>query len=400
LAEIVGLVTSAAARVPISTPRSKRKGSRLKIIRIETIPVRVPIKPALAIRSGRGGSHVVSPFLLVKVHTDDGIIGLGEVSCTPRWSGEDQVTAAHVINHYLAPALEGEDPTNVERLALKFGAVVAGNFFTKAGIEMALWDILGKARGLPVYKLLGGPARQSVPTKWSVSGLEPDQAAQIARWAVQQGFRAMKVKVGIDPEQDVERVRMVRQAVGPKIKLGVDANGGWSPAAALKMIERLSDFGIFFVEQPLAPEELLQMAKLRAEINLPMVADESIYTLQDAMALAQLKAADVFSVYVGKAGGIGPARKIAAFAASAGLKCTIGSNLELGIGTAAMIHLALATPGIDAESFPCDIIGPLFYEDDLLVDPLPLVGGQARPHDRPGLGVELDEKKVERYRVD
>jgi L-alanine-DL-glutamate epimerase-like enolase superfamily enzyme len=371
----------------------------VKITRIETIPVRVPLKAELAIRSARGGSHSLSPFLLVKVHTDEGITGLGEVSCTPRWSGEDQFTAAHFINNYLAPLLHGEDPTDIERLTLKFRTAVAGNYFTKAGIEMALWDILGKSRGLPVYQLLGGAARESVPIKWSVSGVEPAKAAEIARWAVQQGFKTMKVKVGIEPDGDVARLRAVREAAGPDIKLGVDANGGWSPQVAVKVIERLCAYGIYFVEQPVAPEDVTQMAEVRRQIRLPVIADESVYTLPDAMTLVRLEAADVFSIYIGKAGGFGPARKIAAFAESAGLKCTVGSNLELGVGSAAMIHLALATRGIDAESFPCDIIGPLFYEDDLLVEPLSIAGGQARVKERPGLGVELDEEKVARHRV-
>src|SRR5439155_13248217 len=141
------------------------------------------------------------------------------------------------------------------------------------------------------------------------------------------------------------------------------------------------------------------MAEVRRQIRVPVIADESLYTLQDAMTLAQLGAADVFSIYVGKAGGIGPARKIAAFAAAAGLKCTVGSNLELGIGSAAMIHLAMATRGIAAEEFPCDIIGPFYYKDDIVREPLPIIPGQAKPNSKPGLGVELDEEKVERYRV-
>src|SRR4029078_9599086 len=110
-------------------------------------------------------------------------------------------------------------------------------------------------------------------------------------------------------------------------------------------------------------------------------------------------AADVFSIYVGKSGGIGPARAIAKFADSVGIKCTIGSNLELGVGSAAMIHLALSARGIDADTYPCDIIGPLFYEDDVLTEPLSIGGGSARAHDRPGLGIDLDEEKVEKYRV-
>src|SRR5688572_12892270 len=202
----------------------------MKITSIETIPIRVPIRPELAIRSGRGGSHFVSPFLLVKIQTDAGLTGIGEVSCTPRWSGEDQVSAAHFINTYFAPALIGEDPTDVDSVTKKFAATVAGNAFTKSGVEMALWDLLGKVRGLPVYKLLGGAVREFVPTKWSVSGVEPQRAAEIARWAVTQGFARMKVKVGIEPDGDVARVRAVRDAIGPTIKLGVDANGGWGTA--------------------------------------------------------------------------------------------------------------------------------------------------------------------------
>src|SRR5215212_6659221 len=128
----------------------------MKITRIETIPVRVPIKPALAIRGGRGLSHSVSPFLLVRIHTDEGIVGLGEASCTPRWSGEDQVTAAHFVNTYFAPLLIGETLTldNVDQVSAKFMGAVAGNYFTKSSVEMALWDMVGKSLGKPVWELL------------------------------------------------------------------------------------------------------------------------------------------------------------------------------------------------------------------------------------------------------
>ena len=358
----------------------------------------MPLKPEVAIRSGRGGAHTTSPFLLVKLHTDAGITGIGEASCTPRWSGEDQVTGAHLIRTYLEPLLVGEDPLNVEAVTQKFRLAFAGNYFTKAAVEMALWDVAGKAAGQPVYQLLGGKVREFVPTKWSVSGLDPEKAAGIAKRAAEQGFKAMKVKVGIEPDGDVARVKAVRQAIGPEVKLGVDANGGWSPELAVRTIERLYEHGIYFAEQPVAPEEAAGMAELRRKIRVPVIADESIYTLQDAKMLALLGAADVFSIYVGKAGGIGPARQIAQFAESAGLKCTVGSNLELGVGSAAMVHLAMAARGVAAEEFPCDIIGPFYYEDDIVREPLPIKPGEARPNERPGLGVELDDEKVERYR--
>jgi muconate cycloisomerase len=371
----------------------------VKITRIETIPIRVPLKTEFAIRAGRGGAHTVSPFLLVRVHTDEGVCGVGEASCTPRWSGEDQITGAHLITAYLEPLLIGENPLEVEALAKKFRLAFAGNYFTKAAVEMALWDIAGKAAGKPVYELLGGKAREFVATKWSISGVEPEAAARIAEWAVTAGFRAAKVKVGIEPAADVARVRAVRAALGADVKLGVDANGGWSRDVAERAIEEMCALGIYFAEQPVPPEDVLDMAWLRQKIRVPLVADESIYTLQDAKTLAHLQAASAFSIYVGKAGGIGPAREIARFAETRNIPCTIGSNLELGVGSAAMVHLGLACRGIIPEQFPCDIIGPFFYEDDIVQEPLPIVPGSARPHDKPGLGVELDEQKIARYRV-
>jgi muconate cycloisomerase len=210
----------------------------------------------------------------------------------------------------------------------------------------------------------------------------------------------MKVKVGIDAEGDVARLAAVRQAAGTKVHIGVDANGGWKTAdEAVQTIDHLAEFDPYFIEQPVPQGDHQGMAQVHGRVHFPIIADESVYTLCDAKNLAHAKAADVFSIYVGKAGGISRARAIAQFAQSVGLSCTVGSNLEMGIGSAAMIHLAIATKGIHPEVFPCDIIGPYFYEDDILTEPLPIQGGEARVTSRPGLGVELDEEKVARYRV-
>ena len=372
----------------------------MKITHVETIPVRVPLRPKLVIKSGRGGTHDTSPFLLVKVHTDAGLVGLGEASCTPRWSGEDQVSAAHFIETYFAPALAGLDPTRVEEGSEAVFPLVAGNYFTKAAVEMALWDLAGKAAGKPVYELLGGRVRDAVATKWSVSGRPPAEAVAIAEWALGRGFRAMKVKVGLGADADFARVAAVRGAVGPAVKLGVDANGGWGDAAtAVAAIERLKALGIAFAEQPVWAGDPEEMAAVRRAAGVPVIADESLYTLADAKQLARAGACDVFSIYIGKAGGIGPAKAIADFALGQGIACTIGSNLELGVGSAAMLHLGLAHRGVTPDAYPCDIIGPFFYEDDILKEPLSLDRGRAVATDRPGLGVELDEAKVERYRV-
>jgi muconate cycloisomerase len=264
-----------------------------------------------------------------------------------------------------------------------------------------LWDLLGKWVGKPVYELLGGKVRDFVATKWSVSGVEPAKAAEIARGAVGRGFTSMKVKVGLGPDDDVARVRAVREVVGDKIKLGVDANGGWPTASvAAATIRRISDAArIAFAEQPVPAGDHEKMAAVRRQIDVPVIADESLYSLADAHALVRAKACDVFSIYIGKAGGIGPAKAIADFAVAEGIACTIGSNLELGVGSAAMLHLGYAHRGITPDLFPCDIIGPHYYEEDILRVPISLDGGRAVPTNQSGLGVELDEGKVEKYRV-
>ena len=286
----------------------------MKITSIETIPVLVPIKPHLVIRFSQG-VHRASPFLVVKIHTDEGIVGLGEVSCTPLWSGEDHFTAKHFIYGTLAPALIGRDPRDVTANFTFVDRLVAGNIFTKSALEMACWDILGKAAGLPLYRLLGGPLRDRIPLKFSISGTEPNKAAELASWAVDQGFRTVKVKVGADPQSDIARVKAVREAVGTGIRIGIDANGGWSVREAVSAIRTMEDeCGIYFAEQPVSALDSTDMAAVRRAVNVPIIADESVFNLQDAMSVARNGAADVLSVYVGKGGGIGGARKMAAVA--------------------------------------------------------------------------------------
>ena len=371
----------------------------MRVTRVETIPVQVPIRPELTIR-GSLGVHGISPFVLVKIYTDEGIIGLGEVSCTPLWSGEDAITAVHVINDFLAPAIIGEDPRDLERLTAKMRRVIFGHPFTKSGIEIALWDILGKAAGLPLYRLFGGAVRDVVPVKMSVSGVEPARAAAIAEWSMAQGLKALKVKVGIHPASDIERVKAVRAAIGPSVRMGVDANGGWAPRVAIATIRTLADTcGIYFAEQPVAALDMQWMVDVRRAVSVPVMADESCNTPQDAMALVRAGAADILSIYVGKGSGVSGARKIAAIAEAAGLTCTVGSNLEMGVASVAMAHLATATTGVGAEDFPCDILGPLAYEHDLLKDPMEFRDGAMRAPSGPGLGIELDEAMVARYRI-
>lgn len=368
----------------------------MKISAIEAIPITIPIKPELIIRSARG-VHDVSPFVIVRVHTDEGMTGLGEVSCTPIWSGEDQVTAAHFIDTLLAPALVGRSPLEIEPVRMAMHRVLAANPFTKAAIETACWDILGKVAGLPLYRLWGGPVRERVPIKFSLSGTDPERVARVATWAMGQGFRAMKVKVGTDPEADIRRYRAVREVIGPDIRLGADANGGWTVRQAIDTVRRLEQDGLWFIEQPVPPDDHARLAEVRAATDTPLLADESVATPEDALALIRAGAADALSAYVGMGAGPDAVRRIGAVAQAGGIGCTLGSNLELGIASATMTHLAAATHDLTCEAWPPDILGPLYYEADVLAEPLDIRDGSVGLPTGPGLGVALDEAVIARY---
>ena len=254
----------------------------MRIERIRTTAVAVPMIEERIIAGARG-THSLSPFLIVEVDTDEGLVGLGEVSCTPLWSGEDSSTARHVISSYIEPAVVGSDPRSPERLYPMIDGAIAGHYFTKAGVEMAMWDIAGKAAGLPVHRLLGGPVRSRIPTKFSVTGREPAHAADVASWAVGRGFRAMKVKVGRGGvAADVARVAAVRAAIGDDVILGVDANGGWNRGEAIQAGGQIASLGVSFMEQPVPARDLAGMAEVRRQVRMPVVADESAGTPEDA----------------------------------------------------------------------------------------------------------------------
>jgi L-alanine-DL-glutamate epimerase-like enolase superfamily enzyme len=363
------------------------------IAAIETTTVSLRAKAALAVRGART-THDGSTFLLLRVTTSEGAVGYGEVSATAAWSGEDAVTAAHFVREVIAPLLLGRPLAPVAAHSAVMDRHLAGNTFTKAGVNTALWDALGRTVGLPVATLLGGPFRDEVPVKISLSGDGDDLRAGYET-AVALGFRAFKVKVGREPAADVARVALVRQLIGPDGMFGVDANGGWRRADARLALAEMEEYGPAFVEQPVASGDLEGMRQLRS-FGIPVVADEAVYSDADMLRVAQAEAADVISVYVGKSSGLERAVRTAAFAALHGLEVVIGSNGEMGIGAAAQAHVACACERLG--SIPCGIIAHHFYEGEpTLETPLEIDGLRARLPAGPGLGVEPVEDIRRRF---
>src|SRR3954471_19173377 len=370
----------------------------MKITRVEPIPVCVPLKAGMTAKTAHG-EHATSPYVIVKVHTDAGLVGLGEATISGLWSGETQAGTVAAITEYIAPQLVGKDPREITAARRAMDFQIKLNPFTKAAVEMALWDISGKAAGLPVYQLLGGKVRDRVRIKLVLWVYDIPTVRAMAEKFLGWGVSCLKVKVGLDPEPDIARVRAVRELAGPDMAMTIDANTGWTISQAKQCLRRLADTNLVLAEQPILAGDPVALAELRRDTPVPIMADESVFTLQDAWTLTVHRAADIFSVYPGKHGGIAATAEVVAVAKAAGLRCAIGSNLELGIGTAAMLHVAAAFPEVDTDTFPADTIGPFYHDADLITKPLDLGPPHAVVPDGPGLGVELDEEQLKRWRV-
>ncbi len=330
-------------------------------------------------------------YVLVRVETDEGVTGWGEAQADIGFFGEtvEQVRAA--VADYMGPQLISKDPMDREYLQ---GVIdYRGNGCAKSSISMALHDLAGKAMGVPVSVLLGGRRRTHVPVAVEVAGGKPDAMAQACVDLMTQGVRAFKPKVGGDPDSDADRLRAIREAVGPDASIRADANQGYSPKEAIRLcrICERHGVGLELLEQPVAVHDLPGMAFVRRSVETLIEADESCFTPQDALAIIRHEAADVLNIKLGKAGGFSGAMKIAALAEAAGLKCVLGTGFGLGLEVAAKAHLFAATELVtDAVEFT-----ELSLHANLLKPPwdtrlaLPLEDGCLPVPDGPGLGVEV-----------
>jgi muconate cycloisomerase len=367
----------------------------MKITAVRTVVVYGPRKRAFGGRyqTALGGwDH--SEHGLVFIETDEGLTGIGEISNAFKRRGR---LLCREVDQLLAPALVGEDPFRIAYLLTKMEAALDGSEVAKAGLEMALYDIVGKALHTPVHNLLGGRVRDRIQLSYSIPWGPPDQMAEFAAELAGKGFRTVKVKVGRDMETDVEAVRRVRGAVGAGTRVRIDANMAWrTPKEAIRIIRALEAFDPELVEQPLPPRELDGLAFVRANVDVPIMVDESVFTPRDAMEVIRREAADVVNVYVTESGGLLNASRTFAMCEAAGIPCMIGSMPEFGVGTAAQIHLGVAMTNLGPDSDTC---GVLYHAEDLLTEPLRIEDGFAYPPSGPGLGVALDMDVVERWQA-
>lgn len=371
----------------------------MKIESIEAISAEIPLKPERRMISALG-SHDVSRFVLVRLRTDQGIEGVGEATVTPRWSGETVWGAQTLIQNLLGPVVVGLDPSDIPSIELRMNAVAVDNWFAKAAIEMACWDAVGKASGRPVFDLLGGAVRPlTIRNRFSLGAYEPNVARTRAGELVEAGFTTIKVKVGTDPEQDVARVHAVRESIGSDIQLTIDANAGWTEQQARWCLARIFDCHVAFVEQPLGRGNYTGLRRLRDDLGIKVLADESCFDEIHVHELIHHDCCDAITLYPGKQGGIARARRMAELAGTHGIPCTIGSNLEWDVGASAMMHFVVSTPNVQIETIPGDCLGPEYHEFAVVRQPLVIEGPFTTLPDAPGLGVEVDWDVVRNHPV-
>lgn len=393
--------------------RSLQSGASSEM-KIKDIHAFVVSLPARRLHPMAFGGERLGRYVIVEVVTDEGVTGLGEATVLPQWGGdhgryfgESPATTTHVVSDLLAPAIRGMDPTQREAVRLRMDAAVKGYPYAKCAIDLALHDITGKIFGLPVYQLLGGLARRKVPIAHSLGILDIPTMCVEAATAVEEGIRTVKIKIGRDPLRDVEAVREVRKAVGDGISLVVDANQGYSsPKLAIDALRRMEQYGIRYAEQPV--EGLHQMARVASAVNMHIMADESAWSPQDVLEIIRLAAADAVSIYTTKPGGLGAAKKTAAVAEAGGLLANVNGSAETGVGNAGNLHLAASTACVtEACVLPITTLAGRaqtrlagqFYTDDIVREPFVYAEGCLEVSNRPGLGIELDPKKIEKYRV-
>jgi L-alanine-DL-glutamate epimerase-like enolase superfamily enzyme len=384
----------------------------MKIRSIEASAFRLPYRRSF---KWAGLNGELGGFVLVRITTDEGLVGYGEATPLPDWggdfgrrSGETQATVISVINRIFAPALKGSDPTCVTAARRLMDRLVVGNSYAKCAVDIALHDLWGKSTGLPIYRLLGGAVRESVAIAHMIGLMDEGHAAEEAAAAVADGVRALQIKGGVDPERDVRVVRAIRNAVGPGITLRLDANQGYGHAkAASSMVARLADAGVDLVEQP--SEGHAFMAEVTAGARVPIIADESCWDLNDALEVVRHRTADCISIYLAKAGGFSGAGEVAAVAHAQYIACDLNGSIESAIGNAANAHFALAHSAVTlasvipvsapAGAHPYRVAGR-YYEDDVIREPFAVRDGAILPLDRPGLGIEIDEARLMKYRCD
>ena len=326
----------------------------------------------------------------VRLLTDEGVAGHGEARGNSHYlTGDTPDRVAAEILQHLGPRLVGRDPRDWHALLADLDRAVVGTHGARSALDIALHDLMGQLYRLPVFEILGGAVRDSLPSNQSIFYGPPDTAARQAAAYVAEGFRFLKIRAGLRPfQRDVDRIRAVRGAIGPDVSLAIDLNMAWTAREAVTHLRRLAPFDLAYVEQPVHSRDLAGLRHVTEHTDIPIMADESVQSLDDVLVLARDRVVDLLHLKLIKLGGIVGLWRAAAIAETAGLELMIGQTNEGGLATAAAAHCGLAVKARYLE---------LYGSQGLVEDPasgFALHGGVAAITEGPGLGVTLDVSRL------
>lgn len=340
-------------------------------------------------------------LVIVRLRASDGIEGIGEATTIGGLSyGEESPEGIKLtIDTYLAPALIGQDAANIHGAMARLNKVARGNRFAKSALETALLDAQGKRLGVPLATLLGGTVRDALPVLWTLaSGDTARDIEEAERLLAERRHDTFKLKIGRRAvRDDVAHVAAIKRALGDRARVTVDVNQAWNEADAATGVAMLEAAGIDLIEQPIARENRVGLARLAARFVVPIMADEAVTGPEDAMELARLGAADVFALKIAKSGGIFGMLRTAAVGDAAGIALYGGTMLEGSVGTIAAAHGFCTLPQL---AWGTELFGPLLLKDDVVVERPGYRDFALRLPDGPGLGLALDEDKLAHYRRD
>jgi len=335
-----------------------------------------------------------SPILIVKISTDEGIIGYGDLTSFEPYVGEDYMTAAHMIKRCLAPNLIGMDPFDIETAHRRMDMAVYANHYAKTAIDVALYDIMGKALGVPTYKLLGGKCREKMLVSWTVATGDIERDVEESKDRVAVGYKFIRLKVGYgELNREIDRIRRVREAIGDTIGFGIDVNQGWEPKDAIQVLRAVEDCGLLYVEQPVPRLNVEGLKFVKDHFRIPVMADECVFSIQDLREIIKRDAADMVNIKLLKFGGLLPAKKALAVAESANMPAHQSEFWQTEIGKAADAHFGVSGPNFMEESgFELYTIRERAIADN----PLRFEDGYIYPPEGPGLGVEVEDERLYR----
>lgn len=367
---------------------------KITAVRVETLEL--PLEAPFVIASS---ALAANPCALVRVETDEGLTGFGEAVPAYEFTGDTLWSVQDVIGEYLGPSVIGQDPFDIEAIARRWERELftVGNQAAQAALEMALWDLQGKALGRPLCDLMGGRTRDGLVEEVTWGWDTPETLAEKTRRMRAEGVTAYKVKAGDAPERDEQRVAAVREAAGPDARLTVDANQGWWDAkTAVRAIKLLEPYDIGFVEQPVRMGDLEAARFVRERVDVPIALDESVRGPREALACVKAGACDVFVTKLAKTGGILGAIKVNAIAEAAGIPVAMGNMGESSLGLAAHLHASVALanvahwdadlpwrPGGLARDIGSGLRGEVRHGVSTMLAP-----------EGPGLGILLDEEAI------